>query len=413
MAKVNFYLKDPAASGDTLIFLFFAFEGSRLKYSTGETIKPSHWNANTMRVKKSVGGSTDINDWLDKIQSSVKEIYRTMNTNGELISSTILRDKLDSIRHGKKERLTLFAFIDSFIDSVSSSKKASTISVYRTTVKHLLAFEKYSRQKLDFESMNLDFYNDFSDYLIREKGFSTNSIGKYIKTIKVFLNEATDRGINQKLDFKSKRFKVTTEDTESIYLNESEILKLNDLSLKDKIKLERVRDLFIVGCYTGLRFSDFTQIKAENIKDGYFNIRTQKTDEFVSIPIHPMVKAIMMKYENEYLNSLPPAISNQKMNEHLKKIGEMAELNDDVITSQTKGTLRVETKSKKYELITTHTARRSFATNLYLSGFPAISIMKITGHKTEKAFLRYIKIKPKENAMKLNKFWSESLRHEL
>ncbi|MBP6532154.1 MAG: site-specific integrase [Bacteroidia bacterium] len=413
MAKVNFYLKDPAASGDTLIFLFFAFEGSRLKYSTGETIKPSHWNANTMRVKKSVGGSTDINDWLDKIQSSVKEIYRTMNTNGELISSTILRDKLDSIRHGKKERLTLFAFIDSFIDSVSSSKKASTISVYRTTVKHLLAFEKYSRQKLDFESMNLDFYNDFSDYLIREKGFSTNSIGKYIKTIKVFLNEATDRGINQKLDFKSKRFKVTTEDTESIYLNESEILKLNDLSLKDKIKLERVRDLFIVGCYTGLRFSDFTQIKAENIKDGYFNIRTQKTDEFVSIPIHPMVKAIMMKYENEYLNSLPPAISNQKMNEHLKKIGEMAEINDDVITSQTKGTLRVETKSKKYELITTHTARRSFATNLYLSGFPAISIMKITGHKTEKAFLRYIKIKPKENAMKLNKFWSESLRHEL
>ncbi|MBK8584508.1 MAG: site-specific integrase [Bacteroidetes bacterium] len=411
MAKVNFYLKDPASSGDTLIFLFFAFEGSRLKYSTGETIKPSHWNANTMRVKKSVGGSTDINDWLDKIQSSVKEIYRTMNTNGELISSTILRDKLDSIRHGKKERLTLFAFIETFIDSVTSSKKVSTISVYRTTVKHLLAFEKYSRQKLDFESMNLDFYNDFSDYLIREKGFSTNSIGKYIKTIKVFLNEATDRGINQKLDFKSKRFKVTTEDTESIYLNEAEIQKLNDLSLKDKIKLERVRDLFIVGCYTGLRFSDFTQIKAENIKDGYFNIRTQKTDEFVSIPIHPMVKAIMMKYENEYLNSLPPAISNQKMNEHLKKIGEMAELNDDVITSQTKGTLRVETKSKKYELITTHTARRSFATNLYLSGFPAISIMKITGHKTEKAFLRYIKMKPQENAMKLKKFWSDSLQN--
>lgn len=221
----------------------------------------------------------------------------------------------------------------------------------------------------------------------------------------------TDRGINQKLDFKSKRFKVTTEDTESIYLNEAEIQKLNDLSLKDKIKLERVRDLFIVGCYTGLRFSDFTQIKAENIKDGYFNIRTQKTDEFVSIPIHPMVKAIMMKYENEYLNSLPPSISNQKMNEHLKKIGEMAELNDYVITSQTKGTLRVETKSKKYELITTHTARRSFATNLYLSGFPAISIMKITGHKTEKAFLRYIKMKPQENAMKLKKFWSDSLQN--
>lgn len=410
MAKVNFYLKDPESSEQTLIYLFFAFEGSRLKYSTGETIKPSHWNANTMRVKKSVGGSTEINDWLDKIQSSVKEIYRTMNTNGDLISTSILRDKLDSIRHGKKERLTLFAFIESFIDSVSSSKKASTISVYRTTIKHLLAFEKHSRQKLDFESMNLDFYNDFSDYLIREKGFSTNSIGKYIKTIKVFLNEATDRGINQKFDFKSKRFKVTTEDTESIYLNEGEILKLYSLSLDDKVKLERVRDLFIVGCYTGLRFSDFTQIKTENIKDGYFNIRTQKTDEYVSVPIHPRVKDIMKKYESDYLNSLPPSISNQKMNEYLKKIGELADITEDVIISRTKGTKRVETKSKKFELITTHTARRSFATNLYLSGFPAISIMKITGHKTEKAFLRYIKIKPKENAMKLKQFWSESLQ---
>jgi len=119
----------------------------------------------------------------------------------------------------------------------------------------------------------------------------------------------------------------------------------------------------------------------------------------------------MKKYENEYLNSLPPSISNQKMNEYLKKIGEMAELNDDVITSQTKGTLRVETKSKKYELITTHTARRSFATNLYFSGFPAILILKITGHKTEKVFLRYIKMKPQENAMKLKKFWSDSLQN--
>ena len=409
MSKVNFYLKDPAASTETLIYLFFAFEGSRLKYSTGETIKPSHWNANTMRVKKSVGGSTDINDWLDKIQSSVKEIYRTMNTNGELISTIILRDKLDSIRYGSKDRLTLYAFIDSFIESVLSSKKSSTISVYKTTVKHLLAFEKHSRKKLDFESMNLDFYNDFSDYLIREKDFSTNSIGKYIKTIKVFLNEATERGINKKLDFKSKRFKVTTEDTESIYLNKDEILKLNSLSLGEKVKLERVRDLFIVGSYTGLRFSDFTQIKAENTKDGYFNIRTQKTDEFISIPIHPIVKNIMKRYENEYLNSLPPAISNQKMNEYLKIIGEMAEINDDVITSKTKGTVRVELKSKKFELITTHTARRSFATNLYLSGFPAISIMKITGHKTEKAFLRYIKMKPQENAMKLKEFWSDKM----
>ena len=162
--------------------------------------------------------------------------------------------------------------------------------------------------------------------------------------------------------------------------------------------MERVRDLFILGCYTGLRFSDFTQIVKENILEGNkIKIRTQKTNELVVIPVHPFVKEILEKYDG----NIPAPISNQKMNEFLKKVGEEAEIKEMIMSSITRGGIMERNTTEKYNLITTHTARRSFATNLYLADVPAITIMKITGHKTDKSFLRYIRISQEENANKL------------
>lgn len=165
------------------------------------------------------------------------------------------------------------------------------------------------------------------------------------------------------------------------------------------------RDLFIVGCYTGLRFSDFSQIKRENIRNGMISLRTQKTNELVTIPVHPIVEEIMSKYKGKYANSLPPAFANQIMNGYLKDIGKLAEFEESVLVSKTIGGKKVSQTFKKYELITTHTARRSFATNLFLQEFPAISIMKLTGHRSEKNFMNYIKMTPHQNAEKLRKHW--------
>ncbi len=262
------------------------------------------------------------------------------------------------------------------------------------------------KRKLEFDDITLDFYNEFKEYLIDTKNFSMNTVGKYIKTIKVFMNEATERGLNKKMDFKSKKFKVDNEESETIYLTESELKKMYDLDLSENTRLERVRDLFIVGCYTGLRFSDFSQIAPENIKNGDFHIRTQKTDEPVIIPIHDMVSEIMEKYKDLNDNSLPPSLSNQKMNEYLKEIGKMAGLLERIKITRNKGAQRVTEIYYKYELLTTHTARRSFATNLYLREYPTIGIMQITGHRTERAFMKYIKVTQQQNAAKLRAFWN-------
>ncbi len=140
--------------------------------------------------------------------------------------------------------------------------------------------------------------------------------------------------------------------------------------------------------------------------DGEFiEIKTQKTGREVVIPIHPMVRSIMAKYENIADNSLPQAISNQKMNEYLKELGEQAKLNEVIQKGRTTGGVPITHNHKKHELITTHTARRSFATNLYNMGVPSLTIMGITGHKTEVNFFKYIKITPKEHAIKLRDLW--------
>ena len=192
------------------------------------------------------------------------------------------------------------------------------------------------------------------------------------------MNEAVGRKLTTNLQFKNKRFR-----------NEKEINRLYALDLANNSRLEKVRDLFIIACDTGLRFSDLIELRNENIinNGSVIRIRTQKTGEVVIIPLKGKVKEILKKYEG-----IPPqAISNQKMNEYLKELGEMAELIEDVVISLTKGGTRQTETFKKFELITTHTARRSFATNAYLQNVPTISIMKITGHTTAKSFLKYIK----------------------
>jgi integrase len=157
--------------------------------------------------------------------------------------------------------------------------------------------------------------------------------------------------------------------------------------------------LFVIGCYTGLRYSDLAQLREENLIDNKtkVKIKTEKTGEVVIIPLHRYIKEILVKYNG----MLPPVISNQKMNDYLKELGEKAKIDNDVLITSTRGGTKHEESFKKYDLITSHTARRSFATNAYLNNVPTLSIMKITGHRTEKAFMLYIKMSQEDNANKL------------
>jgi len=450
-SSITFILKEPKSSEPTLIYLILRFNAykvdeagkktyQQLKFSTGLKWKPEYWNS---KKHKGRDGSDfpdpgELNQRIRNMEMVVSDIYRKLINNGIAITSENIREEIDkrpdvfpdlkrkavkasALREKPK---TLIDFFEEYIKNTQYvyvkgqpyPVSNRTRQRYATTLRHLKGFAEKWRKDLDFPDIDLDFYQEFVNYLrtqVLTKAtknnpnpkttikMADNTVGKHISTLKTILNAAKDAGINTNLKYSSSKFATLSEDVEKIYLTENELDKIYKLDLSGIKSLDRVRDLFLIGCYTCLRFSDFTNIKPENIynndKGTFFKVSTLKTGETVILPLHWIVSAILTKYKHD----LPRSISNQKMNDYLKEIGQKAEIKDPVSITKFEGGVKVTKTLPKYELISTHTARRSGATNMYLAGIPALSIMKITGHKTEKAFMRYIQMSQEDNANKL------------
>lgn len=402
MAKSNFFLKEPKSEDETLIYLFFSFNNQRLKYSTGEKIDPDFWSFTEQRAKETrkFPEYPEFNSRLVNIESAVKNVYRKLLNDGVEVTTKLLKSELDIQlqRASKKKKVTLFEFVEDYIKEQKNLKTQGTISCYGSTLNCLKKYCQVKNCNLDFDDINLTFYNSFINFMIETKKYAQNTIANQIKNLKAFMNEATERGINKNVEFRNRKFKKVTHDVDNIYLNTEEVKAIYSVDLSTSPDLDKIRDLFILGCCTGLRFSDFTQIKKENLIDGNkIKIRTQKTDETVVIPVHPFVKEILKKYDG--VIEKPPL--NKELNDGLKTIAELAKIKEIVAYSTNKGGKIEKMTTEKFNQVSSHTARRSFATNLFLADVPSITIMKITGHKSEKSFLKYIRISQEENANKL------------
>jgi len=401
----RFLLRDPNAKKPTSIYCHLRFNNDRIVFATGEKIHPNEWDSGKQRAinSKKFPHNSELNIWLDKIDSEIKSIFRSFNLDNVSPTADLIKNKINE-RIFKKttSRIpSLIDFIASYIKECTKIKNPNTVRTYITTFKHLKSYAKFHSINLDYSSITLDFYNSFVDYLTHDLSLSQNTIGKHIQVFKTFMNEATDRGFNKKMDFRGRKFKRLAEPVESIYLNLEELERIRGLDLTQSPSLERVRDLFLIGCYTGLRYSDFIKIKPENItvegQGQYLEMLTQKTSQRVVIPLKPIVLEILKKYGG----IIPKPLSNQKMNQYLKVIGKQAGITNKILVTRTKAGIRSEKLIPKYELIHTHTCRKSFATNAFRSGLSTLSIMKITGHKTETQFFKYVRITEQENASNL------------
>jgi integrase len=391
---------------ETLVYMVFVYRGTRIRISTGEKIKNELWNPEKQRAKESQENPfyKNFNTRLDNIEIAVKNaVLNHLNTNTRLVPSLIKSELSEVVQPSPEKQpeqrgITFFDAIQQYIDTCD--KKAGTKMSYKMTKKVLSEYQDYSKKAISFNDINLEFYFDFVNFLTIKQKYSKNTIGDHIKKVKVFMNYFFEKGLTSSLAHRSKLFSKPQEETDSIYLNENELLEIYKYDFTDNVKLDRVRDIFIIGCYTGLRFSDLGQLTPDKfIKNGtQLKIKTIKTGETVIIPLHWTIKEILKKYNG----GLPRRPSNQKMNTYLKDIGREAKFNDIISIGKTKAGLNVATNFKKWELITVHTARRSFATNMFLAGVPAISIMKLTGHNTERAFMKYIKVSQEQNADKLS-----------
>jgi len=215
---------------------------------------------------------------------------------------------------------------------------------YEVSFRYLRAFAEKEGRIIDFKDIDLKFYEGFTKYLQDQK-LAVNTIGKKIQTLKIFLNSAKEEGLNNYDSFKSKKFVAITEDSDNIYLNEDELKKIYETDFSNRPGLDRVRDLFLVGCWTGCRFSDLSLIKPESIQEGMIHLKQHKTGTKVVIPLHPVVSEILNKYEGR----LPEPISNQKFNLALKDIAKVSGIKDIAHISITKGGVKRSTAYQKHE----------------------------------------------------------------
>ncbi len=406
MATSTFVLKDARSKTPTLIYFVVRSNGKRLKYSTQEYVLPTRWGAEDYKAgycsnRKLKPNSTEkiTNTQLNRYTELFELVENTAKLSRKPVLLEDVRAQLDKEfkrKEPKKGALSfnsLTAFAENHIKVCD--KQLETRKGYRTSLNKLKAYQKAKNVKLTFENIDLDFYFEFVEWL-NSKGYATNTVGGHIKNIKVFMDVSFEAGLHKNESFRSKKFKVLEETTDSIYLTENELTNLYNLDLSQNQRLDRVRDLFLVGCRSGLRFSDLSRLTADKMVENctLIQMRTQKTGEVVYIPLHQQVKEIL----NKYSFNLPTKISNQKFNAYLKELAELAEINEDVTIYRTYGGINKATTYKKYQLVSAHSARRTFATLAYKAKMPVISIMKITGHKSTISFMKYVKLSNKEHA---------------
>jgi integrase len=400
-----------------------------LELSTKIQVPKNRWSQSKQKIL-----TTDkikfreFNNQLEALDNYVRNEYEDSKIKSVTINSKWLKEKIAFSFNRETDNLevneTLFftSYIEKFIKASYKKKTRSNVPVSKKTIQHytttknkVIAFEKFKSNRILLNSVNIDFHTEFIDFLRDEQYLNPNTIGGYVDDIKLFCSNASKKGLDIPNDYRLSEFYSPTNKTNDVYLNEEEINKIYNGKFEYD-HLDNARDWFIIGLRTGFRVSDFLQLTINYIKDGYIEKTTKKGEFPVIIPFHNQVKEILKKRKGVF----PRKISDQRFNDYIKKVCKEVGIKKIVEGSRMIGiSVKNENEKEKiihrkklgkypkYELVSSHVCRRSFATNLY-GKIDTLTIMKITGHKTEKQFLDYIKITPKEYAEKLKEYWNKT-----
>lgn len=387
------------------------------KARTGISVVYEDWSEKKQRikVKPTADNNADLlNSKLRKLEDFIIAQYNLDYSSKKTISKSWLKDTVSDffgrVEDGDEYKAFLVPWVEKFIKEAPNRLyrgkkiKPRSIKNYEAALKKLQAFEKSEGKKYRFEDVDLVFHQKFVGYCREKEKLNDNSIGNIINRIKTFCREIEFEGYTINPQYKSSNFNAPKNETFDTYLNEAEIEEIYKKDFSDNERLDNARDLLIIGLRTGLRVSDFMRISPGNVVNGnVINITTTKTNQNLTIPIHPQFQKILDKRNG----SFPNRISDQKFNKYVKEVCEKSG-----IKTQTYGSvMNPETKRKetklypKHKLISSHCCRRSFATNLYAAGIDTSVIMKATGHKTESQFIKYIKLSNEEDIERISEYW--------
>lgn len=349
------------------------------RFSTGKSCNPRVFAKQTI-----LGGdvnSEEKNKFLKRIKQAAERIYLHGINTGEIRKPKDFKAAIMAACTEAGEAKGTLDYLDDYINHLKAKKKSRSIISAMENLKTLLETMQINGTSLHLDSIGMDFETAMLN-LLNDKGHSANTKGSYIKRLKMFLNHCTKNNLNR--NFIYKQFEIIVETKEVFPLDDLEINRIYKLPLTKHQHIEKgmklTRDWFIISTQTGLRFSDLRpeKVSKDNIKpaDGGFDLsifKTQKTGVSVVIPISRILYSVLKEYNFE----MPAPPSNQKFNDNLKEIAKKADIKKP---------------------LSSHTGRKTFCTIQYRKGVPVPWIMKISGHKTEKEFYKYIGVDLSENS---------------
>jgi hypothetical protein len=432
MATIKFYTRSKIEKLAPVYIRFTDGRDINIRIPTPYRIIPKYWNEKKQDLRSKIlytqifseSEAQDIKNKFEQLKDFIlREHFKLTNK----ATKEWLQDIIDRFYYKQTPGTeNLNQYIKRFIDEATSGERlapvgntskrysSGTLGSYQdfrrsfnlyqgiyeeTKRKRKIDEPKRQYKPVNFDDVTIDLYNDLLQFFY-SRNCGPNYVGKIIKILKTIMRAAKEEKLHNNSEIDRKAFKVLREKVDSIYLTEAELKKLYDLDLSDQKHLEVVRDVFLVGCYTAQRYSDYSWINKDNIKtysdNKVIELVQAKTGEKCIIPIRPELDAILQKYDYTL-----PKTYEQKMNKYIKDIGKLAGIEDIIHVEQNKGGLIIKKDVKKYELIKTHTARRTGCSLMYLARIPVIDIMKISGHRTETEFLKYILVGKEETAVNL------------
>lgn len=400
----------------TLIRAVFRYNSKKFVYSTRINIAPKNWNSKKQSPKSAFHFYADIKGQLDKITFTIHKVYKEFLDADKLdiLDFALFKEHIDSdlgriMVSGSNEDHDLLSYIELYIEQIKQDPKANfrTAQKYLTLYNNLLSFRP---GKIPFNAITEDFWEQYSNWRYNNtRTKSQNTLNKDLSCLKLIMRKSHRKKLHDNTIYQDPDFSVKIVKTSTFSLSEDEVRKVYEWDFTGNKRLERVRDWFIISCYTALRYSDFTTLKPEHIiRDGndyYLKKDTIKTDEPVVIPIDEELYRLLLKYEFKGID-----ISNQKFNMYLKEVFEIAGITDTTIMKENIKGIQVEKTYRKCDIISAHCGRRTWATINYLMGRPIGLLMQVTGHTKESTFLSYVGASNLDKARKLRQLMGLSIK---
>ena len=395
------------------------FASKRIEFTTGYRIDSAKWDADKQRVKNGCSNklkqlASEINASLLEYYTEIQSIFKRFEVEDVMPTPEQIKEAFNALHKPvseepkpKKEALPcdFFQVFDDFVEDCGRQNNwtDSTFEKFAAVKNHLTNF----REGLTFEFFDERGLNDYVGYLRDVKEMRNTTIGKQLSFLKWFLRWAFKKGVHQNNAYDSYKPKLKSTQKKIIFLTWDELNRLREFKIPfNKQALERVRDVFLFQCFTGLRYSDVFNLRRSDIKGDHIEVTTVKTSDSLIIELNNHSKAILDKYKDvafEY-DKVLPVITNQKMNDYLKELAELAGIDEPIRQTYYKGNERIDDVTPKYALLGTHAGRRTFICNALALGIPPQVVMKWTGHSDYKAMKPYIDITDDIKANAMSKF---------